>query len=135
MTLPTYSEAWAAARPEPAFSNNGTEGMAWCCTWCARCVHDKGARTGADPAGCPLIGVSLMGRTPAEWLDQTRDGTVALGNSYQCLYFRDENDPGPDEPTPIPDPPGQLTLLPREPYTRPARMYADTKPAPAPALT
>ncbi len=33
-----------------------------------------------------------------------------------------------DEPTPIPDPPGQPTLLPREPYERPCRMYADTKP-------
>lgn len=124
MTLPTYDEAFARAREMSPFSN-GTEGYAWMENNCERCIHDRPHRDGTDPQGCPLILVALMGRTPIEWMQQ--DGH-RLGDQYHCLYFRDEDDPGPDEPTPIPDPPGQLTLCPREPYERPARMFAGTKP-------
>ena len=117
MTLPTYEQAWETAREERAFSN-GTEGYAWLENWCGRCVHDKPAREGRDEDGCPLILVSLLGRTPIEWIEQ-RDssGLIRLGDSYSCMYFRDEEDGGGDpEPQPIPDPPGQLTLAPREPF-------------------
>jgi hypothetical protein len=32
------------------------------------------------------------------------------------VEFRDENGGPPPEPTPVPDPPGQLVLVPREQY-------------------
>ncbi|TDB86468.1 hypothetical protein E1264_17880 [Actinomadura sp. KC216] len=122
MSLPTYEQAWESARDERPFSN-GTEGYAWLDNWCGRCINDKPARDGRDDEGCPLILVSLMGRTPIEWIEKRdpESGLVRLGDSYHCMYFRDEDDGGDPEPTPIPDPPGQLTLTPREPHER-ARM-------------
>jgi hypothetical protein len=132
MTLPTYDEAFAKAREGAPFSN-ADEGYPWLETWCGRCTHDREARTSEGP-GCPLVMVALMGRTPAEWLDNTETGPDGLlkpysrSGQYTCVMFRPEDDPGPDEPKPIPDPPGQLTLVPREEFERPARMYADTKP-------
>jgi hypothetical protein len=128
--LPTYEQAYAAAIDNPPFSN-GDEGYGWMYHWCDRCINDKGTRDGSNPQGCPLVCVALMGRTPIEWLDQKRvvDGKLqpySRGGQYQCTYFRDEEDGGGDgEPKPIPDPPGQLTLVPREPYERPARMLTD----------
>ncbi len=133
MTMPTYDEAFAAAREGSPFSNSD-EGLGWMANWCDRCIRDKSARTGEGGSGCPLVLVALTGRTPVEWLDQTRtgpDGAVvpySRSDQYHCIMFRPEDDPGPDEPTPIPDPPGQLGLFPREPYVRPARMFADPKP-------
>ena len=119
MSLPTYAEAWASARQETAFSNNDM----WECfaeRACYRCAND-GMGIGKDQPQCPLISVAYGGRTPAEWTDQE----PPLG-AYLCIYFRDRDDPGGREPEPVPDPPGQLLLLPREPYTG-VRMYADTK--------
>ena len=124
MSLPTYEQAWETAREERPFSN-GTEGYAWLDNWCGRCVHDKPAREGDDANGCPLVLVSLFGRTPIEWLPQDREGLIRLGDSYHCMLFRDEDEGGGDpEPKPIPDPPGQLALTPREPYEA-ARMLTD----------
>ena len=97
----TYEEAYAAAQPKPAFSN-GTEGYAWMDAWCDRCVHDKGTRDGTDDAGCPLVRVALMERTPSEWLEQPwqqvtgrPEGVTApvLGDTYHCVEFRPEDDP------------------------------------------
>ena len=119
MTLPTYDQAWKTAHDEPAFSN-GTEGHTWLETHCERCINDSPELVDRDE-GCPLILVSLMGRTPAEW---TPDQPGTLGMRYRCMYFRSEEDGGDPEPKPIPDPPGQLTLAPREPFERPARMLA-----------
>lgn len=129
----TYDEAFAAAVDQSAFSN-GTEGHAWMDQWCFRCVHDKGTRDGSDPVGCPLVMVALMGRTPSEWLEQPwqqingrPDGDTApvLGDTYHCVEFRNEDDPGPGyEPQPDPPPPGQLPLFDDQPY-RGYRMYAD----------
>jgi hypothetical protein len=125
MSVPTFDEANAKAREGSPFSN-GFEGEHWMANNCHRCIHDKPARDGSDPTGCPLILVAYLGKTPAEWLEKNRS---SLGDQYTCLYFRDENDgPGPHEPTPIPDPPGQLTLCPRGEFERPARMFADTMP-------
>lgn len=124
-----YEQAWAEARDEPPFAN-GTEGYGWMDDWCHRCLHDKGTRDGTDEQGCQLVSVALMGRTPIQWLDQKRhdgDGRLVpygIADQYHCIMFRPEDDDGGGEPTPIPDPPGQLTLLPREPYERPARMLA-----------
>ncbi|MBG0828509.1 hypothetical protein HS041_12095 [Planomonospora sp. ID67723] len=122
MSLPTFDEADARAREGSPFSN-GTEGYTWMGNWCGRCVHDAPARRDDYANACPLILVALTGKTPAEWLESD---PYSLADRYQCLMFRPEDDPGPDEPTPVPDPPGQLTLCPREPYERPARMFVDT---------
>ena len=96
----TYDEAKAAAKDEPAFSN-GTEGYAWMDNWCDRCVHDKGTRDGTDEAGCPLVMVALMGKTPIEWIDQTENGH-RLGDTYHCTEFRDEDEGGGDDDAPPP---------------------------------
>lgn len=110
-------DAYERARDEMPFSNSD-EGYGWMANWCDRCIHD-GCGLGKDQPQCPLILVALLDRTPAEWLDGPRDerGAYSLANQYHCLMFRDRDDPGGREPEPIPDPPGQLTLLPREPYT------------------
>jgi hypothetical protein len=123
MSLPTVDDAYNAARDEPPFSN-ADEGYPWLDRWCGRCIHDRPAREGREGDGCPLVLVSLVGRTPAEWLRQPADSP----DRYHCVMFRDERDPGPDEPRPVPDPPGQAVLFDREPYTRPCRMFADTRP-------
>ncbi|GIH26018.1 hypothetical protein Aph01nite_43280 [Acrocarpospora phusangensis] len=127
MTLPTYEEAYAKALDRPAFSN-GTESECWFESNCYRCVHDAPFQRGTATEGCPLIMVAYMERTPAEWMEKNRS---RLGDQYTCIYFRDEDDPGPDEPTPIPDPPGQDALFPRESFERPCRMFADTRPVDA----
>lgn len=124
MSLPTYDEAFAKAAEGSPFSNS-TEGEAWMENNCNRCVHDAATRRDDWSKGCPLILVAYLNKTPAEWM--RKDG-FRLGDQYTCLYFRDEDNGGPGEPAPIPDPPGQLTLCPREPYERTARMFADTAP-------
>lgn len=130
MSLPDYDQAMAASRDEIPFSNS-TEGEAWLSNNCERCLNDKPAREGRYEDGCVLILVALEGRTPVEW---TPDKPMSLGEQYRCMYFRGEDD-GPDpEPAPIPDPPGQLTLVPREPYEQPARMLT-ISPQPAVGAT
>lgn len=116
MSLPTYEQAWETAQQRAAFSN-GTEGECWMHNNCHRCVND-------DPNdGCDLVLVALLGRTPAEW---TPDKSGSISEQYRCMYFRDKEDGngGDTEPRPIPDPPGQLTLAPREPYEA-TRMLTD----------
>lgn len=119
----TYDEAFAAARDRPAFSN-GTEGYGWMGNWCAECVHD-GIGLGLDEPSCPLITISLMQRTPSEWLDGPRDenGLYSIADQYHCVEFRSRGDPGPGYENP-PDPPlpGQEVLFDMDPHTR---MYAD----------
>lgn len=133
MSLPTFEEAEATAREGSPFSNSD-EGYGWMANWCDRCVHDKPARNDDPGNGCPLVMVALLGKTPREWLDQTRydaDGKLlpySRHDQYHCVMFRPEDDPGPDEPAPIPDPPGQDALFPRDEFERPGRMFADTKP-------
>lgn len=131
MSLPTFEEASAKARQGLPFSN-GTEGDCWMEANCGRCIHDKPARHGRPEDGCPLVLVAYMGRTPAEWIETSPFG---LSDRYTCVMFRSEDDPGPDEPAPIPDPPGQLVLCERKPYERPARMFIDTGSVKADALT
>lgn len=121
----TYGEVWEDAKDERPFSN-GTEGYAWTDNWCGTCVHEAGDNE------CPLLGVALMGRTPIEWIEQPwgqvrgqPEGVLApsLGDTYHCIMHREEGDDG-GEPEPIPDPPDQGLLLPREPYEG-VRMYVD----------
>ena len=121
--MPTYGEAYEHAAERRAFSN-GTEWEIWSYNNCFRCAND-GMGIGEDQPNCPLICVMLMDRTPAEWSE------VRL-HDYLCIYFRDRDDPGGREPEPVPDPPGQLQLWPREPFEG-TRMYADTEPEMVPS--
>jgi hypothetical protein len=112
VTLPTYEQAVAASSDQSPFSN-GTEVMCWMTNNCDLCINDLPARQDDPGNGCPLILVAVEGRLPAEW---TPDKPGYLGEQWRCMYFRDEDDGGDPEPKPVPDPPGQLTLAPREPY-------------------
>jgi hypothetical protein len=105
----TDDEIDAGARPGSAFSN-GYEWDCWSSKWCDRCVHDDWQ----TDKFCPLVAVAMLGdKTPAEWMDEK---PLSLYDRYTCIEFRSEDD-GPDPtPKPIPDPPDQLLLLPREPY-------------------
>lgn len=65
-----YKEYEKTAKDEPPFSN-GTEWEIWSYNVCMggtnherRCVNDDGADEGN---GCPLILLSMIGKTPAEW--------------------------------------------------------------------
>jgi len=118
----TFDEALTASIGRPPFSN-GTELYAWMDNWCYRpCMVDKPWQDyeqdrGPHADSCPLILLVIgHGRTPSEWMEQPlTNGLQTLGDQYHCIEFRGEDD-GPGEPQPIPDPPGQYTLLPREPY-------------------
>lgn len=137
----SYDEIDADARDRPAFSN-GTEGHGWMAANCDRCTHDKSARDDSvkpDPAnkgllGCPIIAVTMLSKTPVEFLDGPRGetGLYGIADQYHCIEFRDEDDGPSPEPQPIPDPPGQELLLPREPYEAP-RMFVQPTPAEMPA--
>lgn len=133
MSVPDFNDAFERALDKRPFSN-GDEGYGWMWANCDQCVHDRPARQDHPENGCPLIMVALLDKTPAEWLDQKQMGPggiqlpFRIESQYHCMYWRSEDDgPGDGEPTPIPDPPGQLTLMPREPYEG-IRMLADTKP-------
>ena len=113
----TYREIEADAIDSPAFSN-GTQGCGWMANWCNRCVHDVDTDTprpeNGGIAGCPIIAVTMIGKTPAEFFAD--DERAQIFADYRCVEFRDKDEPGGGEPTPIPDPPGQELLLPREPF-------------------
>ena len=118
----TYEEIDADARDGSPFSN-GTEGEGWMANWCYRpCIQDKND-------DCPLILVALMGKTPAEWMEQPRgdSGYKVFGDQYHCIEFRSEEDGPNPEPQPIPDPPDQGLLLPREPFEA-TRMFVGVAP-------
>jgi hypothetical protein len=108
-----YDRLYDEARDERPFSN-GSQGYGWMAANCDRCIHDKPARQGDGSQGCPLVLVALMGKTPAQWLCETDEDWVHA--NFRCIEFRDESDGPGDEPQPIPDPPGQLTLVPRETF-------------------
>ncbi len=110
--MDSYDTLFERAKDEPAFSN-GTEGYGWIDANCSNCVNDKPAREGDEGNGCPLILVALMQRTPAKWLP-CDPGNWSIEGQYTCVMYRHEDDGGGPEPKPIPDPPGQLTLFPRE---------------------
>lgn len=123
----TFEEAMSDARDRPAFSN-GTEGYGWMDANCDRCIHDKPSRQGRAEDGCPLILVTLLDKTPIEFLDGPRNeqGLYGIADQYHCIEFRDEDEGPSPEPTPIPDPPGQGLLLPREDYEAPLMFTANT---------
>lgn len=100
------------AREGSPFSN-GSEFEIWQDANCGTCVHDKPAREGREWDGCPLLAIVYADLTPAEWLKSQNPPSPA--SIYTCVEYRHENDGKDDpEPKPIPDPPGQLTLFPRE---------------------
>ncbi|MFI2620453.1 hypothetical protein [Streptomyces sp. NPDC018584] len=130
---PSVDALYNEARDEPAFSNS-SEGMAWMDANCDTCIHEKDQRNTNNPGpGCNLILVSLMGRRPVQWIDGPRDehGRYSMAGQYHCTEYRHEDD-GPTDPQPIPDPPGQLTLVPRDDYTG-TRMLLRPNPATLPA--
>lgn len=129
MTLPTAKEAWETATDESPFSNSD-EGCSWTANNCDRCIHDKPAREGRYEDACPLLAVAHSGRTPREWVE---DKPLSLGEQYRCMYFRGEEDGGDPEPQPIPDPPGQLTIGPREPFEASRMLTIYPQPAGVPA--
>lgn len=116
MTPDDYAALFAESRDEPAFSN-GDEGLSWTGANCDTCIHDKPAREGDDANGCPLVLITLLGRTPKQFIDGPRndEGLYARETQYVCTEYRHE-DEGPADPQPITTPPGQGELLPREPY-------------------
>lgn len=105
----TYDEILADASDSAAFSN-GSQGYSWTYNNCDRCINDKPAREGGYEDGCPILLVTLMSKTPAEFLG---DRVFA---DYTCVEFRDEDSGPSPEPKPVPDPPGQGLLLDREPF-------------------
>lgn len=115
MTPGDYDRLYEEARDERPFSN-GTEGYGWLAANCGTCIHDKEQREELT-GGCPLILVSLMGKTPIQWMEGPRspEGYISIPDQYRCIEYRHEDD-GPAEPRPIPDPPGQLTIAPRSEY-------------------
>lgn len=106
-----FDTAFASARDSSAFSN-GTDWEIWSYNNCETCAHDAETRTGDAPlgAGCPLILVAYMGRTPREWIPGE---DKHCGDKYACVMYRHEDEDDPD-PKPIPDPPGMDALFPRE---------------------
>jgi hypothetical protein len=120
----TEEQISAAARPGSPFSN-GTEGYAWMANWCHECVNNDEA----TELWCPILTVALLGKTPAEWVEQPwqqitgrPEGETApvLGGTYECTEFVQRpqwpGDYDPDDgPTPPPDPApeveGQLDLI------------------------
>lgn len=124
-----YDDAWGRAKDEVAFSN-GTEGSCWTDNWCDRCARDAPFRNGITPTGCALLAVALMGRTPAEWMEQLwgqvkgrPEGETApsLGDQYHCIEFRPVGGGGGGgEPRPRPEPPRMDGLFQRP--NRAARM-------------
>lgn len=125
MTL-DYDDALARSRDVPAFSN-GEEGFGWTANWCGRCLRDAPFRNMGKGSGCPLVMVSLLDRTPAEWLDGPRDehGRYSIADQYHCIEFKAPGDGG-GEPRPKPDPRGMDELFPR-PETQ-VRMYVQPNP-------
>lgn len=102
-----YEQIMADADDRPAFSN-GTMGHLWMGQWCANCRHDSEELVDAGE-GCPLIMISLMGKTPAEWTTPTPHGRN-LGN-YTCTEYEpeeDDDEPPPPDVEPIP---GQFDLF------------------------
>lgn len=102
--------AYANARNERPFSNS-TDREIWTYNWCENdCVHDAEYQAGRSNEGCPLALVSMLDRTPREWIPGPDE---YCGDKYMCVMYRhiDEDDP---DPKPVPDPPGVEALFPRE---------------------
>jgi hypothetical protein len=111
----TIQEISDGAREVRPFSNSG-EGYGWMGAHCSSCIHEKPTRQGREWEGCPLIALSMGGWTPAEWIpgDPQVDGGWDSSKLFTCIEYRHEDDGGDQEPKPIPDPPGQLTLFARD---------------------
>ena len=78
--MKTFDEAMETARDRRPFSNN-TEWEVWSFTRCEDCFHES---------TCPLILVSLNGKTPEEW---ALDGDE-LGDCSEFELAADPEDPG-----------------------------------------
>jgi hypothetical protein len=105
----------------------------WTANWCDRCLRDAPFRNGISPVGCPIILVTLIGRTPAEFLDGPRDeqGRYSMADQYHCVEFRAPGGGG-GEPRPKPEPPDMDGLFDRP--ERQTRMYVQPAETTVPAL-
>jgi hypothetical protein len=121
-----FDDIMARSRDMPAFSN-GTEGEEWTASWCCRCLRDAPFRNMGKGSGCPILMVTLLNRTPAEFLDGPRDehGAYSMAQQYTCVEFRTPGDGG-GEPRPTPDPRGMDELFPRP--ERQSRMFVQPQP-------
>lgn len=116
-----FDTAYAKARDERAFSN-GTDREIWQYNNCETRAHDRETREPNPPlgAGCPLVVVALLGRTPREWIPGE---DKYCGDRFACVMYRHEDDDDPDaQPEPLPDPPGMEALFPRE-LAEPGRVF------------
>lgn len=111
----TVQEISDSAREVRPFSNSGA-GYGWMNAHCGTCVHEKPTRQGREWDGCPLIALSMGGWTPAEWIpgDPNEGGRWDAGKQFTCIEYRHEDEGGDPEPRPVPTPPGQLELFPRD---------------------
>lgn len=66
----------ARSRDERPFAN-GFEGESWMNLWCWDCQVDEDE--------CPLIGVAMLGRTPAAWALRDPAGL----NRYTCNEYQE----------------------------------------------
>lgn len=109
-----YDASWDSSREGSPFSNN-TEYEVWEVNWCDRCLRDAPYRRDISPTGCPLLVIALLGRTPAEWMEQPPDSP----DRYHCIEFKAPGGGGSGGPRPKPDPRGMDELFPRpEPQSR-----------------
>lgn len=117
----TEAEIQADAKDQRPFSN-GTEGYTWMAYWCDECTKNDEGRE----LWCPLLTVALLGKTPAEWIEQPwqqikgrPEGETApsLSDKFHCTEFEQRRDDGGDDSGPEPDPgpppvcEGQLDLV------------------------
>lgn len=122
-----YDDVFARSRDVPAFSNS-TEGEGWTANWCCRCLHDAPFRNMGKGSGCPILLVTLVGRTPAEFLDGRRDeqGRYSIADQYHCIEFKPPGGGG-GEPRPKPEPRGMDGLFERP--QRETRMFVQPQPS------
>lgn len=124
----SYDDVYARSLDSPAFCN-GTEGEEWTAQYCDHCLRDAPFRNMGKGSGCPILLVTLMSRTPAEFLEGPRDehGTYSMANKWHCIEFKPRGGGGSGEPRPKPDPRGMDGLFER-PECR-TRMYVQPQEA------
>jgi hypothetical protein len=82
--LEVLEDTWSLATEGSPFSNSD-EGLIWTGRWCANCRHDAPFRAGSSSVGCPLVLISMCGRTPVEW-ERVAEPTDR-SDVYHCEKF------------------------------------------------
>jgi hypothetical protein len=63
----------------PYMPSNGTDGEGFISTWCETCSKDTGIRGGKTH--CPILGKSLRGEQPKQW--------VYIADNPTCISYKD----------------------------------------------